>query len=61
MQVALAVIDDQAVFGADTLQTLGGRVDVNRTSQEIGPNAAQIIASEQAGDGWLHTIDAIIS
>jgi uncharacterized surface protein with fasciclin (FAS1) repeats len=54
-------LDDQAVFGADTLQTLGGQVDVNRTSQEIGPNGAQITASTQAGDGWVHTIDQIIS
>jgi uncharacterized surface protein with fasciclin (FAS1) repeats len=54
-------LDAQGIFGADTLQTLGGRVDVNRTSQEIGANGAQITASEQAGDGWVHTIDAIIS
>lgn len=50
----------QEVFGADELQTLGGRVAVNRTTQEIGSDQAQITDSEQIGSTWLHTLDGII-
>ena len=53
-------LNAQQVFGADQLQTLGGAVPVNRTRQRIGSGNAAILDTEQAGDGYVHTLDKII-
>ena len=53
-------LDAQDLFGANELQTLGGPVPVNRTSQTIGSLGAKVTDSVQAGDGYVHTLDKII-